>query len=145
MAEFRPSLAEQLLSKPANTGAKPSDDLEARLDRDDAPIWHPQPGDRLIGEVIEMTWREGDYGIHPFIVMRDDNGDETAVRTSATVLRNGLQRQRVQVGDRVALQYRGERKSQSGRSTYHDYRVLKTQRADGDFWAQADEEGNPPF
>ncbi len=145
MAEFkRRTLAEQLLEGKADTNAKPSgDDLESRLDRDEAPIWHPQPGEKLIGRVVELEWKTGDYEPHPLVTLVDDDGNEMAVRASATVLRNALERLRVQIGDKIAIRYNGERKSQAGRS-YRDFRVVKDQKAGEDFWSLA-EEGNPPF
>jgi hypothetical protein len=35
------------------------------LDREFAPAWRPQPGDKLVGTVTDLTAREGEYGRIP--------------------------------------------------------------------------------
>jgi len=147
MADFkRQTLAEQILEGKADTGAKTSNDsLEARLDRDFADAWRPDPGDKIVGHVVELRAHENQYGTYPIVTLVTDDDEEVAVHAFHTTLRNGLKRARVEIGDHIAIKYLGKRTPQSGRQQYADYRVLREQKSGEDFWAQIEEEEQPPF
>ena len=36
--------------------------LDDRLDAEFAPAWRPEPGEKLIGEVVALSERTGEYG-----------------------------------------------------------------------------------
>lgn len=98
-------------------------DLSDQLDRDYAPAWRPDPGDKLIGEVVELSQREGAYGTYPIVTVRQDSGEELALHAFHTVAQNELAKARPQIGERIAIKYAGQRLGGDGKSKYHAYKV----------------------
>ncbi|MCH7701521.1 MAG: hypothetical protein IID37_07520 [Planctomycetes bacterium] len=66
-----------------------------------APVWKPEPGDRIVGTIRAFGKKTSQYGTHP------------------TVLREEFQSQDPQVGDLVGIRYLGQPEGQK----YHDYIV----------------------
>lgn len=93
--------------------------LTDRLDTDFAPGWRPDPGDKLIGEVVSVTERTGDFGPYPVVTVRCDTGDELALHAFHTVAAAKLAEQAPRAGERIGIKYKGKR---DGR--YHDYSVV---------------------
>jgi hypothetical protein len=89
-----------------------------RLDRD-AEAWKPEPGDKLVGTVVEIDERTSDYGSYPLLIVETDDGVEHAVHAFHTVLRNELARKRPRTGDTIGLAYRGKIDDR-----YEGYRVV---------------------
>jgi len=91
------------------------------------PPWDPKPGDVLVG-VIEryatMRTKRGDQVRVAVIRVEDEESELTTERLSVwlsrTALRGRFEEHNPQVGDRVAIQYNGERSSAAG-NRYHDY------------------------
>jgi hypothetical protein len=99
------------------------------VDREFAEAWRPDPGDKLVGEIVELGARAGyDDELYPIVTIRQDNGVELAAHCFHTVLRNELAKLKPQVGQRIAVKYEGEVATANGRSRYHSYRVA-TDRA----------------
>ena len=98
-------------------------DLSDQLDREFAPAWRPEPGDKLIGEVVEIGQRSGEWGAYPIVTVRQDDGQELALHAFHTVAANELAKARPQIGERIAIKYAGQRAGADGRTKYHAYRV----------------------
>jgi hypothetical protein len=95
--------------------------LADRLSRDPEP-WKPEPGDALIGEVLDLEQRTSDFGDYPAITVLDDDGVEWTFHGYHTIAKNELAKQRPVPGDRIGIKYHG--KKQGAKNTYESYRVL---------------------
>ena len=97
--------------------------IHDELDREFAPAWKPQPGDKLVGIVTDLSVRDGTYGQYPIITLRGGDG-ELAVHAFHEVLQNELGRVAPKLGDHIGIKYVGKDPDKG----YHRYRV----RRDGD-------------
>lgn len=98
--------------------------LEDRLDAPDAPGWQPEPGDRIVGEVVEMSERESDYGgSYEIVTIETADGDEIAVHCFHTVLANEIRAKTPRVGDRIGIKYNGAREAKRGGASFEHYAV----------------------
>ena len=98
-----------------------SKDIEQQLDRVNAAAWKPEPGDKLVGEVVELGERDGGYGTYPIVVIEPEGGEPSAVHAFHDVLRNELARVAPRIGDVMAIRYDGK---QAGERGYHRYKVV---------------------
>ena len=113
-----------------------SKDIEQQLDRQYAEAWRPEPGEKLIGRVTEIGAREGAYGTYPIVTVKQDDGSELALHAFHTVAMNELAAAKPQVGEQVAILYRGQLKAADGKSSYHAYKVVMPERPAAAFsWA----------
>lgn len=93
--------------------------LNDRLDREPIP-WKPEPGDRLVGEIIEMTERTSDFGVtYPWLTIEAD-GDEYSFHAFHTVASGEIRRLRPSVGDHIGIKYLGK---PAGKD-YEGYRIV---------------------
>jgi hypothetical protein len=93
-------------------------EIRAALDRGNS-FWTPEPGDELVGAVVAVDRRTGQFG--DYLVVTIDNGDEeVGVPATGSVLSRHLER--VKVGDKVGIRFLGEGMSKSGRR-YKNYTV----------------------
>jgi hypothetical protein len=97
------------------------ENLAAALDRDFAPAWRPEPGDKLIGRVVELGERTTEYGTYPIVTVQTDEGERFAAHAIHTVLASQLAGKRPKVGERIGIVYRGKVKGDE--REYHSYRV----------------------
>ncbi len=104
--------------------------IEAALDADYATAWKPEPGDTLIGQVTEITERDGGYGVYPIVTVKRDDGEELALHAYHTVAQNELAEQRPQIGERIGIKYVGRVAGKDAKGSYHAYRI-KVDRPDG--------------
>lgn len=84
-------------------------DLERLLDQDIAG-WRPNPGDKLIGTVVnlEIGGQGSTFGTYPLLTIRvDETGEFVNVHAFHTVLRVELGRKQVGMGDRIGIKYIG--------------------------------------
>jgi hypothetical protein len=95
--------------------------LEDRLSRDPEP-WRPKPGDRLVGEILSIEQRDGDYEPYPLLSILADDGVEWNFHAFHTVAKRELAKQRPAVGDRIGVRYAGKRDGANGE--YDHYRIL---------------------
>jgi hypothetical protein len=100
-----------------------SNSLHDRLNAEFAQAWKPDPGDVLVGEVIELSERDGGYGSYPIVTVRQDNGEEAAFHAYHTVAASQLAEQRPAIGERVGIKYRGRVKGDGPHGPYHSYTV----------------------
>src|SRR5205085_256955 len=99
----------------------PKTTIENRLDADFAPAWKPEPGEKLVGEIVSISEREGGFGRYPIVTLRSDDGAEIAVHAFRTVLASKLAEVRPKVGERLGVKYEGEVAGAERR--YHSYKV----------------------
>jgi hypothetical protein len=106
--------------------------LEERLEAGDAPGWKPEPGDRVLGLVVNIDERVSDYTGKPYPILTIEQGDgsEIAVHAFHTVLSNEISGKRIAVGDRVGVKYHGERVPKSGVGSFHHYSVAVERSAE---------------
>lgn len=98
--------------------------LEERLDAPDAPGWTPEPGDRIVGEVVEISERESDYGgWYSIVTVETADGDEIAIHCFHTVLANEIRAKAPRVGDRIGVKYNGVREPKRGGAAFEHYAV----------------------
>lgn len=108
-----------------------------RLDAEFAPAWRPDHGDKLAGEVVALSERDGGYGSYPIVTLRRDDGEELAVHAMHQVLSSQLAELRPKVGDRIAIAYRGKVAPKSGTGApYHSYRVVSDAATGGVDWGK---------
>lgn len=99
--------------------------LNDRLDREPAPGWRPEPGDKVIGTIVEISEAPGtDFGAYPLITIEQDDGTEIAVHAFHSVLRNELESKQPSEGDRIGIRYAGKVAGKSGGRDYESYRVV---------------------
>jgi hypothetical protein len=108
-----------------------NDSVADRLDRNFPPAWRFEPGDKLVGQVIDLTEREGNFGRYPVVTLRTDNGDEFAVHAFHEVLARNLAHVAPEVGDRIGIKYLGKHPERG----YHAYRVERAGGQRGFNWA----------
>ena len=92
--------------------------IEDRLNRE-PEAWKPQPGDRLIGTVVEVEEYRSDYGTYPMITISTDDGQEWMFHAFHTVARTEIERKQPKPGDRIGIAYHGL--SEKG---YEQYRIV---------------------
>lgn len=96
--------------------------LQDRLDQE-STYWEPEAGDSLIGTVVGLATRSGDYGDYPVVTVRTPAGAYIEVSGMRSVLREKIYEKDLQVGDEVGFKYEGEKESKKG-TKYHSYRVV---------------------
>jgi hypothetical protein len=110
--------------------------IEDRLDASFAPAWRPDVDDRLIGEVVALSERDGGYGSYPILTIRRDSGEELAVHAMHQVLSSQLAELRPKVGDRIAIKYLGKIANKAGNGSYHGYRAVSDAATGGVDWGK---------
>jgi hypothetical protein len=95
--------------------------LHDALDTQFASAWRPEPGEKLVGTVTELTERDGTYGVYPIVTVRQSNGEELAIHAFHDVLQNELARIAPKHGDEIGVKYSGKDPEKG----YHRYRVRR--------------------
>ena len=94
-------------------------DMDEALDLDFAG-WQPEPGDKVIGTVLQVTESEpGTWGTYPIYTIATRDGG-ISVHAFHTVLKKAMSH--VVPGDFVGIKYKG--KVQGANQTYEDYNVI---------------------
>ena len=95
--------------------------------------WRPQPGDKVIGTIVEIDTRTSDYGQgdYPVLTIALDSGEEVAVHAFHTVLKNELARLKPVEGERIGIVYHGKKAGKGGGNGYESYRVKVDRSAGG--------------
>jgi hypothetical protein len=106
--------------------------LQDALDKDYAESWRAQPGDKIVGEVIDLSERTGAYGRYPIVTLRTEEGDERALHAFHEVLANELARIAPKVGDTIGVRYDGKDADKG----YHKYRVRRAGDDSGLDWSR---------
>ena len=87
--------------------------------------WRPEPGDKLIGVVIGLGSRVGEYGEYPIVSVRTDDGQDFAFHAFHTVARGELETLQPKLGDRIGIAYHGPHPTKG----YERYRIVIVRRA----------------
>lgn len=87
--------------------------------------WRPKPGDKLIGAVIGLDNRDGEYGEYPIVSVRTDDGQDFAFHAYHTVARSELEKLQPKLGDRIGIAYHGPHPTKG----YERYRIIIVRRA----------------
>ena len=96
-----------------------------RLNSDGAAGWRPEPGDTLIGEIIDLSERTGDYEPYPIVTVQPEGGgDPVAVHAFHSVIKREVSKLKPNIGDKVGFKYLGEGTSKDGKTKYQSYRVV---------------------
>lgn len=107
-------------------------DLAEQLDADYAEGWKPGTGDKLVGIVVDVSEREGNFGSYPIVTVRTAAGEELAVHAFHEVLANELARIAPKPGDEIGLKYLGKHPERG----YHRYRVRRSGATAEVSWAK---------
>jgi len=97
-----------------------------------APAWRPEPGDKLVGNVTELSERDGAFGVYPIVTVRQSNGEELAIHAFHDVLQNELARIAPKHGDEIGVKYEGKDADRG----YHRYRVRRAGSDAGLAWSK---------
>jgi hypothetical protein len=91
--------------------------LAARLDSF-PEAWKPQPGDKLIGELVDLDLRQSDYGDpYPILTVDAASGStmggepisgEHAWHAFHTMGRSAVAKQRPRIGEQIGVSYHGK-------------------------------------
>lgn len=100
-------------------------DIMDRLDQD-ATGWRPEIGDKVVGKVVEISERDGEWGTYPLVVLELDGGELIALHAFHQVFKSELARLRPSEGDRLGVKYLGIPPGKR----YESYRVA-LERASG--------------
>lgn len=95
--------------------------IQDRLDREPAPGWKPNPGDQIVGTIVEISEAPGtNWGPYPLLVIEQADGTEVSVHAFHTVLKKEIAAKRPTEGDEIGIRYLGK---PSGKD-YEAYRVV---------------------
>lgn len=95
--------------------------LEDRLNQEAAPGWRPEPGEQLVGTIVEISSATGDFGEYPLLVVEKTDGTgDVAVHCFHTVLKSEVAAKRPSEGDKIGIKYLG---IPTGKK-YESYRVV---------------------
>lgn len=100
------------------------DEAAARVG-DSPPAWLPEPGDELVGVVVEVNPAvHTKHGPVPVVTLQGPNGGRRSVWLAHAVLRRGFERANVQLGETVLVRYVGPKVPEGGGNVWHDYVVV---------------------
>lgn len=107
--------------------------------------WKPDPGDEIVGKLLEVERsRENEYGTYPILHLDTGAGGEVSVHAFHQVLRSGIARKRPKIGDELTIKYLGTAKgSGAGARSYHNYRVSGGQASEWNWDAELPPEDRP--
>lgn len=105
---------------PAPTNMSP--EMQQQLAVQSAPGWNPKQGETLIGVVVAISASNpGEFGTYPILTLSTDKG-MVNVHAFHDVLLNRLLEKAPAPGERVAIQYNGEKEGKD--RNYHHYSVV---------------------
>ena len=70
--------------------------------------WRPKQGEFLIGKVVSLDDRDGEYGSYPIVTVETKDGRRLAFHAFHTVARGELARLRPKIGDDLGVKYHGK-------------------------------------
>jgi hypothetical protein len=98
--------------------------LQERLQGAEAePFLFTDEGDAILGEVEEVSEREGDYGTYTVVTLITADGDVHSVAGFGQVLARKLEGANLVPGDKLGVKFLGEKRSKAGKD-YKDYQVV---------------------
>ena len=106
--------------------------LEERINGPEPEPWIPEEaGEYIIGELEEISEREGDYGSYRVITLLTENGDVLNVAGFGTVLKGKLESlTTADIGCNVAVKFLGEvANKKPGGKAYKNWNVSVERKA----------------
>jgi hypothetical protein len=97
-------------------------DLGALLEHDPPQRWHPEEGDRLVGEVVKVEDKPAFGTTAPVLFVMVEDSYRT-LRCGGVVLRGALQALKLKPGEQVLVKYEGKKKTVDGTREYAMYRM----------------------
>jgi hypothetical protein len=91
--------------------------------------WRPQPGQAVVGKLVDVTDATTTYGDgkYPLLVIEAPSGALIGVHCFHTVLRSDIERRisrgTLHIGDRISVKYIGKGEAAEGKSAPEMYRV----------------------
>lgn len=82
--------------------------------------WRPEPGEILVGVVVEYDQGHTAYGPVRTVIIAGEDGRRVSLWLSSTVLLQLFQRHQPKPGERIGLKYLGKDPDKG----YHRYRLL---------------------
>lgn len=101
--------------------------MRKRLEEDFPASWQPEaPGDELIGYVRRVVMQAPtSYGPAPVVEIEvPQTGARFSVWLFHKVLRQSFERERVHLGELIAIRYLGEKRPDGGGNAYANYRLV---------------------
>lgn len=96
--------------------------LEELLDME-SEAWMPEPGDTIVGTIIDVGSNDAGYGIYPILTVEREDGTVNSVHAFHTVLKSEVANRQPRAGDRVGIKYLGKVKTKGGKGEYEAYKV----------------------
>jgi hypothetical protein len=99
--------------------------LEERINGAEAEPWIPEEaGEYVVGEIEEISAREGDYGPYKVLTLLTDKGDVLSVAGFGTVLKGKFDSltDPEDIGRTIAVKFLGEARGKSGKD-YKNWQV----------------------
>jgi hypothetical protein len=89
--------------------------------------WRPEPGDTIVGILVDITEGEGDWGPYPLLSIKTLDGELVGIHCFHTVLKKEvtrkIDREQMKIGDKIAVAYRGEGTAKGGNNAPQMYRI----------------------
>jgi hypothetical protein len=101
------------------------------LDKQYAPAWKPEPGDKVAGIVVDQSEWDAGFGRYPILTLRTEEG-EIAIHAFHEVLQSELARIAPKEGDLLGVKYVGKDPDKG----YHRYRVRRSGEGGGVEWSK---------
>jgi hypothetical protein len=96
---------------------------KAELDEEAEQFKFSEDGDRLLGELVTVSFVKSNFGDkkkYPLLEVRDDAGKLWEHHAAQAALVSQFKRLRPQPGERISITFKGEKTSNTGRS-YKDF------------------------
>lgn len=107
-----------------------SESLLERLDgkASDCETWKPEPGDILLGRVVDLDEAGNRNGVYPVVIVQCEDGRRFAWHAAPTVAQYELSHAGPQVGDLLAVRYEGKVSGGRHDGGYHSFTVRSEPR-----------------
>ena len=105
------------------------DEYSDLLDQVESDVvgWRPEPGDTVVGILVDHTEGESEWGTYPLLTIKKVDGELIGVHCFHTVLKKEvgrkLERGTMKIGDKIAVAYRGEGTAKGGNNAPQMYRI----------------------
>lgn len=96
--------------------------MKDRLDEDHAAAWKPEPGDELIGKVVDLGQRTTEWGTYPIVTVKPEDGPALAFHAYHTVAKDALAGAYPSIGCEIGIRYFG--KVTGEKFSYQKYKIV---------------------
>lgn len=89
--------------------------------------WNPEVEPEIVGEVVDISEGESEYGTYPLVTIKTASGRDVSIHCFHTILKRDIQRRidnnGLKVGDMLAVVYKGRGVATGGRNAPALYNV----------------------